>query len=1156
MQAEQTQAQDHAASPNIVPSRALPVLSAVITAGIFVLDTMTPAEVAVAVLYVSVVLLTAKVLQARGVALAAVGCMALTMLSYVLAQHDASPSIALSNRLLSLAAIGVTAFLAVQSRSREMVLCEQAGFLDLTHDTIFVADLNDVITYWNRGAEELYGWSTGEAVGQVSHHLMQTIFPMPLGEITAELLRTGRWEGELVHTRKDGTQAIVASRWSIQRDARGRPVAILETNNDITERKRAEEELRRSEAYLAEAESLSKSGSWAWNPTTKEITYWSKERFRLFGFDPNSGVPSFEALLQRIHPEDRARWLANAERAVRIRGDSETDFRIVLPDGEIKHLHGIGHPVYSEAGDLLEIVGAAMDVTERKRAEEALRASEERFRTLVQFSFDVYWETDAQHRFIRQEFAESVADAPAQGSEIGKTRWEVPYLEPDAEAWRKHREMLDAHLPFRDFELARPTPDGGKRYVSVSGLPIFDGTGRFIGYRGVGRHITERKRAEEALRESEEQWRAVFESNPTMYFMVDAAGTILSVNPFGAEQLGYTVDELVGTPVLSVFYEPDREAVQEHVARCFAQPNRAMSWEARKVRKDGTVLWVRETARSVLLRNCLVILVACEDITERKRAQEAARRSEQELRDLIENLPAMVYIVLPGPSGPVAAFASRGWREYSGLSQEDTAGSGWQSVVHPADLDRNLKKWQVCAAAGEAYENESRYRRAVDGAYRWFLDRAVPLRDEQGTILKWYGVLTDIEDRRRAEDALRRSEHYLAEAQRLSHTGSWAYNQATGTVIYWSEEMFRIFGFDPQRSRIPDRNELSRFVHPDDRDRASKRVETAHREKVEYTDDHRIVLPDGTVKHLHVSGHPVFDDTGGVVEYVGTVIDVTERRRAEEALQKAQAELAHVTRVTTMSTLTSSIAHEVNQPLGAIVTNANAALRWLAHQPPNLDEARVTLGRIVKDGHRASEVVGRARALLKKTPIVRERVDMNGLIQDSVALLHGEMRRHRILLQTVLTPDLPPVTGDRVQLQQVILNLAMNAIEAMKEMAERPRELLIQSLRDPSGAVLVAVHDTGVGLDPKNVERVFEAFYTTKMEGLGMGLAICRAIIEAHGGRLWASANEPREGMFQFTLPAGRDETAPTEHAGSRPDLWMRRRRRRAPASSQPGRGS
>ncbi|QRM34321.1 PAS domain S-box protein [Microvirga sp. VF16] len=690
--------------------------------------------------------------------------------------------------------------------------------------------------------------------------------------LTQEVKRTGSLQPyEKVYFRKDGSRVPVLIGAATFEEGANQGVAFV---LDLTERKRAEEELQRSEAYLAEAESLSKSGSWAWNPATKAIIYWSQERYRLFGFDPKAGIPSFEALLQRIHPEDRGKWLANTETAIRIRGDSETDFRIVLPDGEIKHLHGIGHPVFSEPGDLLEIIGAAMDVTERKQAEEALRASEERFRTLVQFSFDVYWETDAQHRFIRQEFAEDLADAPAPGSEIGKTRWEVPYVEPDEEGWRKHRETLDAHLPFRDFELARPTPDGGKRYVSVSGLPVFDQTGRFIGYRGVGRHITERKQAEEALRESEEKWKAVFESNPTMYFMVDAAGTTLSVNAFGAEQLGYTPDELVGSPVLNVFHEPDREAVQRLVARCFAQPNRAMSWEARKVRKDGTVLWVRETARSVLLKNCPVILVACEDITERK--------------------------------------------------------------------------------------------------------------------------------------------------------------------------------------------------------------------------------------------------------------------RAEEALQKAQAELAHVTRVTTIGELTSSIAHEVNQPLAAIVTNANAALRWLASQPPNLAEVRATLERIVQDGHRAGAVIGRARALFRKTATITTRVDLNELIRDTVALVQGEVRRHRILLRTELAPDLPPVAGDRVQLQQVILNLVLNGLEAMKEGAERPRELLIRSRLDETGAVLVAVHDTGVGLDPQNMERVFEAFYTTKLDGLGMGLAICRSIIEAHGGQLWASASEPWGAVFQFTLPADQDKTASAEQGSMR----------------------
>lgn len=471
-------------------ARTFSVLMGIGAVGIFLLDTATPAEIAVDVLYVGVVLLVARVFEWRGIVLVSIGCAGLSALSFLLSEQVAPRAIALSNQALALAAIGVTAFLAVQTRSRETVLRAQAGLLDLAHDTIFVRDLKDVITYWNRGAEELYGWKKAEAVGQVSHQLMHTIFPQPLEAIMADLHRTGYWEGELVHTRKDGTQAIVTSRWAVQRDAQGRFVAVLETNNDITERK-----------------------------------------------------------------------------------------------------------------------------------------------------------------------------------------------------------------------------------------------------------------------------------------------------------------------------------------------------------------------------------------------------------------------------------------------------------------------------------------------------------------------------------------------------------------------------------------------------------------------------------------------------------------GAEVALHKAQAELAHVARVTTMSTLTSSIAHEVNQPLGAIVANANAALLWLARQPPELDEVRGRLERIARDGNRASEVIGRVRALLTKRKTLTARLDLNDLIQETVVLVHGEVGRHQVLLGTALGPALPRVVGDRVQVQQVLLNLVMNGIDAVKEVADRPRELVISSGREASGGVRVAVQDTGPGLDPESVDRVFEAFYTTKAEGMGMGLAICRSIIQAHGGRLWACANEPCGAMFQFTLPAEQDQAAVAERA-------------------------
>jgi C4-dicarboxylate-specific signal transduction histidine kinase len=280
---------------------------------------------------------------------------------------------------------------------------------------------------------------------------------------------------------------------------------------------------------------------------------------------------------------------------------------------------------------------------------------------------------------------------------------------------------------------------------------------------------------------------------------------------------------------------------------------------------------------------------------------------------------------------------------------------------------------------------------------------------------------------------------------------------------------------------------------------------------------------------------PVFDETGRFAGYRGVGRHITERRQAEEALRAMHAELAHVNRVTTMGEMSASIAHEVNQPIAATVTNAQAALRWLRAQPPDLDEVRASLSRIVEDGKRAGNVISGIRTLVNKLPPRKDRFDLNEAVLEMVALTRSEVLNHGILLQTELAPGLPRVDGDRTQLQQVILNLILNAVEAMGGIDEGTRELSINTEREAAGGVLVTVRDSGPGLDPADTERVFTAFYTTKPKGMGMGLAICRSMVEAHGGRMWASANEPRGAVFQFTLPRERDESIPARHVRPNP---------------------
>jgi PAS domain S-box-containing protein len=513
--------------------------------------------------------------------------------------------------------------------------------------------------------------------------------------------------------------------------------------------------------------------------------------------------------------------------------------------------------------DMMMALGSQIgQFIERKRVEEVLRGSEERFRTLIQFSFDVYWESDAQHRFIRQEFAKGLSDAPAPGSEIGKTRWEVPYLEPDAESWRKHRETLDAHLPFRDFELARPAPDVGSAMCPCLGCRYLTSPELFLGYRGVGRHITDRKKAEEALR---------------------------------------------------------------------------------------------------------------------------------------------------------------------------------------------------------------------------------------------------------------RSSAYLAEAQRLSHTGTIVFNATA--AVYWSEESYKIWGLDPKQG-LPTLETVLERVHPDDRDSSEKRAFEALRQNKNYANEFRIVLPDGTIKYLESSGHPLLS-MDGKAEMIVTHIDVTERKLAQaehERLRQLESELAHMNRLSIMGELTASLAHEMLHPIATARNNARSALRFLDMKPLDLGEVREALECVVRDADRGRDIVSRMREHIKKAPPRKEFFDINKAIREVIAMVQSAIDKNSVSVSTRLTEGLMPAQGDRVQLQQVILNLLVNAVEAMSSV-EGVRALSITSEQNKTGGILVAVRDSGPGIDPEQLNRVFEAFYTTKSNGVGIGLSICRSIIGSHGGRLWAETTQGGGAAFQFTLP-------------------------------------
>ncbi len=378
-------------------------------------------------------------------------------------------------------------------------------------------------------------------------------------------------------------------------------------------------------------------------------------------------------------------------------------------------------------------------------------------------------------------------------------------------------------------------------------------------------------------------------------------------------------------------------------------------------------------------------------------------------------------------------------------------------------------------------------------------------------------LLTSSVDRRFAEQKLQRSEAYLEEAQRLSHTGSFGWMPSTGELL-WSDETFRIFQFD--RATIPTVELILQRIHPEDAGLVQQITERASRDGKDFDYECRLAMPDGSIKNVQVVAHVVRAASGrNGIEFVGALTDITERKHAEEALRQAQADLAHVSRVTTMGELTTSLAHEVNQPITAAVTDANACLRWLTRDSPDVEEARAAAARIVKDAMRAADIVSRIRLLFKKSTPPRELVDLNEVIREMVVLLRGEATRYSVSIRTELAPDPPLVMGDRVQLQQVMMNLMMNGTDAMKTV-DGTRELAITSQPADQEECLVSVSDTGVGLPAQQADQIFNAFFTTKPHGTGMGLSISRSIVESHGGRLWAGSNSPRGASFYFTLPS------------------------------------
>src|SRR6266568_9643515 len=666
-------------------------------------------------------------------------------------------------------------------------------------------------------------------------------------------------------------------------------------------------------------------------------------------------------------------------------------------------------------------------------------------------------------------------------------------------------------------------PDGEVRYIRCVGVPVFD-DGSLKSIVGTSMDITEQEMLTQEMRRRQAYLTEAQRLSHTGSFGWNVVTGERNWSEETYRILGYD-------PSVKPTFERVRDRVHPDDLQLWlktfvqASEGKQVDFEHRLLMPDCSVKHLHVVGYGVQKDGKYVELVGTAmDITERKRGEETLRQSEAYLAEAQRLSQTGSWAWSPNPDKDIRYWSEECYR----LLGFDPSGplprfEEFFQRIHLDDQAGTRERFEKAIHDKADFELDYRIVHPDKGVRDIHVVGHAVL-DPSGDLREFVGTVIDITERKRAEEAIRRSEAFLAEGQRLSHTGSWGWNASTGKAT-WSQEHFRILGLDPQHTN-PSLDVFWESVHSDDRIGLRRAFESAIRDKRDFEQEFRIVRSDSSIRHLHGVGHAVLNKANELVEFIGTMMDITERKRAEAALQEARAELERVSRVTTMGELAASIAHEVNQPLAAVVTSANAGLNWLAANPPNLSKIRETLERILRDGTRGGEVLARIRALLKRTPPAKTLVRVNQIVRDVLALTAGELRQHSIELSSELAPTVPAVLGDTVQLQQVLLNLIKNSVEAMAAIANRQRTLRIQSRPgelDGKRAVAVEVSDTGAGFSGSDTTRLFEAFHTTKPQGMGMGLWISRSIIEAHGGRLSALPDNGSGATFQIVLPVNAD---------------------------------
>ena len=922
---------------------------------------------------------------------------------------------------------------------------------------------------------------------------------------------------------------------------------------DITDRKLAEEErqtlsrdLEESNARLEEAQRIAHVGHWEWDLET-DVVVWSDETYRIFGRKPHEHPMDLATVRGMVHPDDRDSLYSGVDVDLLAGVRPVAEFRIVLPSGEVRTVQAITSKRSSAMPDDLnpkaserhcKLFGTVQDITERKRSDDErhslsrkLAESNARLEEAERVAHLGYWIWDLEtNRVIFSNETCRIYGLKPQEDPIDlETIRELIHPEDREYVFENaERAVRDGVSIETEHRLIRPS--GEVRIVYSPGDLRRDASGRPYQMFGTCQDITERKRAEEErqslsrdLQESkawlEEAQRVahlgywVWDLETNHVIWSEETCRIFGLMP----QVG-SIDLAI---VREMIHPDDREAVFRTAEEAVRSGTRA-DCEHRIFRPDGEMRVVHSLGdlKNNLAGHPYQMFGTIQDITDRKLAEQALRGSQFYLSEG-ERLAHM------------GSWASRDL----GIRWSDDLDIYWSDEVYkiygldPKNGAPNLQRYlaaihpQDRASMAETLKMMHEQHRGCDvtkrilrpdGEVRYVRCVGVPAV-EDGVFKGFHGTTMDVTAQELLTQELRREQVYLAEAQSLTHAGSWACNLVTREIFHSSDENARLYGFDPVQGPIPfDRYYGS--ILPEDERAVRPKLENAIGAGEDYDVEFRIRRTDGTIRFLRGIGH--HNPSQEIGEYFGITMDITDRKRAEEErdrLRQLEADLAHINRVNLMGELAAALAHEIKQPIAASITSSNALLRWLAHDPPDLERARAAAVRIEQDANRAADVINSLRSFYRTgTPAERHILDVKEIVGEMIVLLRVEAERHCITIHPELAADTPRILASRVQIQQVFMNLMLNAIEAMEDTGGK---LTIRSRVNPDGSLIVSIIDTGVGLPAGRSEQIFDPFHTTKLQGTGMGLTITRSILESYGGRVWATVNQDAGATFHFTLP-------------------------------------